>query len=168
MRLDLRFAAVLGAAILGIAASTPADAQGGRVRAGMLQCHGGGQSSFIIGSVTQMPCVFHPDRGRPERYMATIRRFGLDLGMTTENALAWQVLAPIRRLGPGAIAGTFGGVAAGATVGIGGTANVLVGGSNNAIALQPLSLQGSRGLNAVATVASLDLVPVRGRVRSRR
>lgn len=169
MRLDLRTAAVFGAAMLGIAAaSTPADAQGGRVRTGLLQCHGGGQSSFLIGSVTQMPCVYRPEFGRPQHYVATISRFGLDLGMTTENALAWQVLAPTQHAGRGEIAGRYGGVAAGATVGVGGTANVLVGGSNNSIALQPVSLQGSRGLNAVAGIASLELAPVRGRARSRR
>jgi hypothetical protein len=157
MRLDLRSASILGVAMLGIAAATSADAQG-RVRAGMLNCAGGGQSSFVVGSVTQMNCVFSPDVGPRENYIATIRRYGVDVGMTTENALAWAVLAPTQRLGRGEVAGGYGGVAAGATVGIGGTANVLVGGSNNSIALQPLSLQGSRGANVVATIAGMDLV----------
>jgi hypothetical protein len=157
MRLDLRSTSILGVAMLVIAAATPADAQG-RVRAGMLNCAGGGQSSFVVGSVTQMNCVFRPDSGRPENYVATIRRYGVDVGMTTENAMAWAVLAPTQRIGRGEIAGSYGGVAAGATVGVGGTANVLVGGSNNSIALQPVSLQGSRGANVVATLAGLDLV----------
>jgi hypothetical protein len=42
---------------------------------------------------------------------------------------------------------------------IGGGANVLVGGSNNSIALQPVSLQGQTGLNAAATVTSVQLRP---------
>jgi len=167
MRFDLRSAAILGAAMLGIAAATPADAHG-RVRTGVLQCQGGGQSSFIIGSVTQMNCVFRPDHGRPERYVATIRRFGVDIGGTVENALAWGVFAPTHRIGRGDIAGSYGGVAAGATVGVGGTANVLVGGSNNSFALQPVSLQGSRGAAVVAGIAGMDLVPVKERVRRRR
>src|SRR5262245_45848139 len=145
MRLDLRSLAVASVAVLGIAAATPADAQGGRARVGTLNCQGGGQSSWVFGSTTQMNCVFRPESGRPERYVATIRRYGVDIGMTTENALAWWVLAPTQRIGRGEIAGGYGGVAAGATVGVGGTVNVLVGGSNNSYTLQPVNVQGSRG-----------------------
>jgi hypothetical protein len=166
MRPDLRFASIAGVALLGIAAAAPADAQG-RVRAGMLNCQGGGQSSYVLGSVTQMSCVFRPDAGRPENYVATIRRYGVDIGMTTENAMAWAVLAPTQRLGRGEIAGGYGGVAAGATVGVGGTVNVLVGGSNNTFTLQPVNLQGSRGANVVATIAGMDLVPAGPRKRRR-
>jgi hypothetical protein len=133
----------------------------------MLNCQGGGQTSYVLGSVTQMNCVFRPDVGRPENYTATIRRYGVDLGMTTENALAWAVMAPTARLGRGEIAGGYGGVAAGATFGVGGTANVLLGGSNNSVALQPLSLQGMRGANVVATIAGMDLVPAGPRKRRR-
>jgi hypothetical protein len=168
MRFDLNSASILGVAMLGIAAVTPASAQG-RVQVGMLNCAGGGQSSFVIGSVTTLSCTFRPNGGRPEAYMATIRRYGVDIGMTTENALAWAVLAPSQRVARGDLGGSYGGVAAGATVGVGGTANVLLGGNNNQIALQPVSLQGSRGANVVATIAGMDLAPGRPvRVRKRR
>jgi len=159
MRLHLKLASAAAVALLGFAAATPADAQG-RVRAGMLDCRSGGQTSFVIGSVTEFGCVFHPNRGRPEHYVATIRRFGVDIGATSENALAWAVLAPTNRVGYGELSGNYGGVAAGATVGLGGTANVLVGGSNNSFALQPVSLQGSRGANVVAGIAGLELRPM--------
>jgi hypothetical protein len=165
MRVDPRSASLVGVAMLAMAA-TPADAQG-RVRAGMLNCNGGGQTSFVVGSVTQMSCVFSPDVGRPEKYVATIHRVGVDVGMTTENALAWAVLAPTNRLGPGEIAGGYGGVAAGATIGVGGAANVLIGGSANSFTLQPLSLQGTRGANVVATIAGMDLVAAGSRKRRR-
>jgi len=145
---------------LAIAAAAPASAQNGRVRAGLLSCEGPGQTSFIVGSVTEMQCVFKPEFGGPQWYRARISRIGLDVGLTQANALAWGVFAPTKRVGPGEIAGGYGGVAAGAAVGVGGTANVLVGGSGNSVALQPLSLTGSRGLNAVAGIAHLELTPL--------
>lgn len=156
MRIDLKYAAVLGAALLGIAVASPAGAQE-RARVGLLNCSGPGQTSYIIGSVTEFSCVFRPDYGRPERYTATVRRFGADLGVTTSNALAWSVFAPTRQLGYGAIAGTYGGVAAAAAFGVGGAVNVLVGGSNNSYALQPISLQGSTGVNVAGGLAGLEL-----------
>jgi hypothetical protein len=146
----------IGAIMLAVMAATPADAQS-RVRAGTLNCLGGGQTSFIIGSVTEMNCVFTPDYGRRQRYVAVVRRFGLDVGATSKNALAWAVLAPTKRIGRGEIAGSYGGVAAGAAVGVGGSANILVGGSNNTFALQPLSLQGAEGINVAAGIAGLEL-----------
>jgi hypothetical protein len=165
MRIDLK-AAAAAAALLGIAFVTSVNAQE-RVRAGTLRCEGGGQTSYVIGSVTEMSCVFVPDYGRPQSYRATIRRFGGDIGMTTRNALAWAVLAPTKRIGPGEIAGVYGGVAAAAAFGIGGAVNVLFGGSYNSYALQPLSFQGTNGFNAAGGIASLELTPVRP-MRSRR
>jgi hypothetical protein len=165
MKLNFTKSAMLAAGMLALAAAVPANAQDGRVRVGMLSCEGPGQTSFIVGSVTQMACVFKPELGKPERYDAKITRVGVDIGVTTANALAWAVFAPTKRIGPGEIAGGYGGVAAGAAIVVGGTANVLFGGSNNSVALQPLSLTGSRGANVVAGVAGLDLVAVPTRHR---
>jgi hypothetical protein len=157
MKLSLTKGSLIAAGLLALAAATPASAQDGRVRVGMLNCAGPGQTSYIIGSVTMMKCTFKPDGGRPEAYNAKITRVGVDIGVTTENALAWVVWAPTKKIGPGELTGKFGGVAAGAAIGVGGTANVLLGGSNNSVALQPLSLTGSRGANVVAGVAGMDL-----------
>jgi hypothetical protein len=86
--------------------------------------------------------------GMPEdRYVATIRKVGLDLGITQESALVWGVYAPVARLGPGDLAGDYAGAQGSASVGVGLGGNVLVGGSANSIALQPLSVQGQVGLN---------------------
>jgi hypothetical protein len=116
-----------------------------------------------------MFCVFVPEYGRPQRYRATIRRFGGDVGVTTRNALAWAVLAPTRQIGPGEIAGVYGGVAAAAAFGVGGAVNVLFGGSYNSYALQPISFQGTQGVNAAGGIASLELTAVQPmRSRSRR
>jgi len=71
--------------------------------------------------------------------------------------MVWAVFAPTRRIGPGDLSGSYGGVTAGAAIGIGGNANALVGGSDNSFALQPLSFEGQTGLNVAVGVASLEL-----------
>ncbi|HYZ47898.1 MAG TPA: DUF992 domain-containing protein, partial [Sphingomonas sp.] len=91
----------------------------------------------------------------------TIRKVGLDLGITQESALAWGVYAPVARLGPGDIAGDYAGAQGSATLGVGVGGNVLIGGSNNSIALQPLSVQGQVGVNIAAGLESLELRPGR-------
>jgi hypothetical protein len=73
------------------------------------------------------------------------------------TSLAWAVFAPTQQLGLGDLSGNYGGVTAGATVGVGLGANVLYGGSNNSIALQPLSVEGSVGLNVFAGLAGMAL-----------
>ena len=96
-----------------------------------------------------------------DRYIATIRKVGLDLGITEETALAWGVYAPVARLGPGDLSGNYAGALGGASLGVGAGGNMLVGGSNNTIALQPLSLQGQVGVNVAAGLESLELRPGR-------
>ena len=162
MRIDLKYALLIGIALAGAVA--PASAQE-RVRAGLLSCRSAGHTGYIIGSVAQFSCVFRPNYGRPERYSATLSRFGADVGTTTSNALQWSVLAPSRYLGPGAIAGNYGGVGASATVGVGAGFNLMVGGSQNSYALQPLSVQATTGLNAAGGLAGMELRWVRGRYR---
>ena len=119
----------------------------------MLQCQGGQNVGFVVGSVTSLECVFRSEGRRPEPYIATVQRIGLDLGVTEQTQLAWAVYAPTNRLGRGELAGSYGGVGANASVGIGVGGNLLVGGSANSYALQPLSLQGQTGLNVAAGVA---------------
>src|SRR6266436_5157719 len=53
-------------------------------------------------------------------------------------------------LSPGSLSGTYIGATGSATVGVGVGANVLVGGSGNSISLQPVSFEGSTGLNVAA------------------
>ncbi|ABD06009.1 Protein of unknown function DUF992 [Rhodopseudomonas palustris HaA2] len=150
--------------LLAIAASlvaSAAHAQEGRVRIGVLECRGGASTGFIVGSVTNLGCVLRAE-GRPDTpYVATIRKVGLDLGITQETALAWGVFAPVERFGPGDLAGNYAGAQGSASVGVGLGANVLVGGSANSIALQPLSLQGQTGLNVAVGLQELELRPGR-------
>ena len=148
------------AAVTLVASFAGAHAQQ-QVQAGILECEGGKNVSYVVGSTTELQCVFRSNSGAPvEPYIAHVQRFGLDLGVTEQTGLAWAVNAPSYRLGHGALAGHFGGVGANATVGVGFGANLLVGGSDNSISLQPLSLQGQTGLSAVAGVVNVDLRPV--------
>jgi hypothetical protein len=127
------------------------------VNVGVLECRGIGATGFIIGSVHELECVFRSDYMPPVRYHGVVRKFGLDIGITEQSLLAWGVLAPTGRIGPGDLAGTYGGVTAGAAVIVGAGANALVGGSNNTFALQPVSFEGQAGVNVTLGVASLEL-----------
>jgi len=131
------------------------------VRAGILQCQGGQNVGFVVGSVTSLECVFQSEGRRPEPYIATVRRYGLDIGFTDQTRFSWAVNAPTGRIGRGDLSGHYGGVGANAAVGVGGGGNFLVGGPQNSYALQPLSVQGQTGLNVAAGVADLELQPLR-------
>jgi Protein of unknown function (DUF992) len=131
------------------------------VRAGILQCQGGQNVGFVVGSVTSLECVFQSEGRRPEPYVATVRRYGLDIGFTEQTKFSWAVNAPTGRVERGDLAGNYGGVGANASVGVGGGGNFLVGGPQNSYALQPLSMQGQTGLNVAAGVADIELQPVR-------
>lgn len=128
-------------------------------RAGVLECQGGQNVGFVLGSVTSLNCVFQGQGRRPEPYIATIRRAGVDLGFTQQTQLAWAVNAPNTRVGRGQLAGNYGGVGANASVGVGFGGNFLLGGPANAYTLQPISLQGQTGLNVTAGIADLELRP---------
>jgi Protein of unknown function (DUF992) len=149
--------ATLVASIAGASAQQPMP----RVQIGVLECRGGASVGFIVGSVTNLGCVLRIEGLPEDRYIATIRKIGVDLGITQESALAWGVYAPVARLGPGDLAGTYAGAQGSASVGVGVGGNVLVGGSDNSIALQPLSVQGQVGLNVAAGLESLELRPGR-------
>ena len=146
-----------------LAAPLPSDAQAqvARVQVGVLECRGGTSIGFIVGSVTNLGCVLRVEGVPEDRYIAVIRKVGLDLGITEETALAWGVFAPTAQLGPGDLAGNYAGAQGSASLGVGAGGNVLVGGSNNSIALQPLSLQGQVGVSIAAGLESLELRPGR-------
>ena len=141
--------------------ATAAQAQSQRVQLGVLEGRGGANIGFIVGSVTNLGCVLRTEGRAPEPYVATIRKVGLDIGITQETSLAWGVFAPVERAGIGDISGNYAGAQGSASIGVGLGANVLVGGSANSIALQPLSIQGSTGLNVAVGLESLELRPGR-------
>jgi hypothetical protein len=144
-----------------VASIVAAGAQQRMVRVGVLECRGGASIGFVVGSVTHLGCVLRAEGVPEDRYVATIRKVGLDIGITQETALAWGVFAPVDRLGPGDLSGNYVGAQGSATLGVGVGGNVLLGGSNNSIALQPLSVQGQVGVNIAAGLESLELRPGR-------
>ena len=149
--------AMLAVALLGVAATTTARAD---VEVGTLSCRSSGAAAYILVSGQPFQCTFTPAAGRPvQRYQAVIHRFGAQAGFSNDVSLAWAVFAPTPRVGPGSLAGEYGGVSAGAALGVGIGGNGLLGGANS-FTLQPLSVQGELGLNVVATVTGLSLKPV--------
>lgn len=163
----MRLTKIFGIATVALVASfASANAQQG-VRVGVLECTGGQNVSFVVGSNATLNCVFQSEGGRAEGYVATIRRFGLDLGFTQNTTVQWTAFAPYARVPRGGLAGSYGGVGTNASVGIGFGGNFLLGGNGNAYTLQPLSVQGQTGLNVASGVVSLELTPA-APVRNRR
>src|SRR5262249_47957718 len=156
-----RLLVLAGLVVTSLASSAQAQAPMNRVQVGVLECRGGASIGFVVGSVTNLGCVLRVEGVEEDRYIATIRKVGLDLGITQETALAWGVFAPVARLAPGDLTGAYAGAQGSASLGVGVGGNVLVGGSNNTIALQPLSVQGQVGINIAAGLESLELSPGR-------
>ena len=128
-----RLTFALAAAALATVSATAAQAQS-RVQVGVLDCRGGQTVGMVLGSVTDLGCVFRSGN-RTERYVARVTRVGVDVGITNNVSLAWAVYAPTQRIGRGDLSGDYAGAAANATVGVGGGANLLIGGSANSFAL---------------------------------
>jgi hypothetical protein len=148
-------AVVAGAALYG---QTQAQTSGANV--GSLTCNVAGGVGFVFGSSKQISCLFNRTNGTAERYTGEIKKFGVDIGFTKEAQMVWLVFAP-GALAPGSLSGDYGGATASATVGVGVGANVLVGGSNKQITLQPVSVEGSTGLNVAAGIGAVELRSVR-------
>src|SRR5215472_8450039 len=94
--------------------------------------------------------------GSPQVYSGSISKFGLDVGATSGGVMVWAVFTDsIAPPGPAFLAGDYFGASGQVTVAAGLGANVLIGGSNNTIALQPVSVSTSVGLNLALGVAEL-------------
>jgi hypothetical protein len=149
-------ALTLALAIAGTAAS--GDAASGGVKAGYLKCDVEGNVSFIFGSSRDMVCVYTPESGkRRDRYSGEVKKFGVDIGYQDAGVILWGVIAPTADVGPGALSGDYGGVTADAAAGYGVGANALLGGSSKSIVLQPLSVEGIKGINIAAGIGILSL-----------
>ena len=145
----------LAATITSVSAQTP---QGGT--AGVLTCRLAPSIGLLIGSRQRMSCRYVPNNGGPpEYYTGVMTNIGLDIGITAGGVLAWGVVAPTSAV-RGALAGTYVGASGSVGVGVGVGANVLVGGSNRTVSLQPLSVEGSVGVNLSLGVSGLTLTYV--------
>jgi hypothetical protein len=145
--------ALSAAALLPLASQ--AQAQQG-VSVGALRCDVAGSVSFIFGSTRDISCTYEkPSNQGIEHYTGVIRQYGIDIGYLKSGVIVWGVVAPPNDVGKGALAalrGT-GNLAAGYGVG----ANALIGGYKDSIALQPLSVEGVKGINIAAAVVGLTL-----------
>lgn len=146
--------AALGALV---APAGPAPAKEAGVKLGVLQCSQAGGWGFVIGSSRRVNCTFSPTPKRVERYVGEINKFGVDIGYQRSGVLIWAVLAPTNNIAPGALQGSYGGVTAGASVAIGVAANGLIGGLDRSFTLQPVSIEGTTGLNVAAGIAGMNL-----------
>jgi hypothetical protein len=149
-------AAALAAGALSL--QTPAQAADATVKAGLLTCQVASGWSFVFGSSRDLHCTYSAGSdSRPAKYVGKISKFGVDIGYQKSGVIIWAVLAPTTVLKPGALSGDYGGVTAGASAGVGGNANVLIGGSTKSISLQPLSVEGTQGINIAAGIAAITL-----------
>ncbi len=147
---------LLAAAVGGLSlAALPAQSA---VEAGRLECSVEGGVGLILGSSKAMECRYSSADGQiTEVYDGRVTKLGVDIGVTGESVIIWQVVAPTKELRPGALAGTYVGATGEATVGAGVGANVLIGGSDKTISLQPLSVGAQSGLNVAAGIGSIEL-----------
>src|SRR3984885_9304413 len=150
----LLMGAGLAAASLMTAGAAQAAPHG--VRVGDLTCNVASGWGFVFGSSKDLHCTFRGN-GHREHYIGSISKFGADIGYTQGGVLVWGVFAPTSDLRKGSLSGDYVGASAQATVGIGVGANALIGGFDKSIALQPLSVEGTKGLNVAAGIGSISL-----------
>jgi Protein of unknown function (DUF992) len=150
---------VVAGLLLGALVAIPAHgADKMTVKTGYLTCHVASGWGFIIGSSRKIRCSYTSSKDHhTEHYRGTISKFGADIGYLQSAVILWAVAAPTTDLGPGALAGDYGGAQASVALGVGAGANVLIGGFKKSIALQPVSVEGQNGLNVAAGVAALSL-----------
>jgi hypothetical protein len=153
-----RLALIAATAVVGVV-TFGAQPQAAGVKAGFLTCNVSSGWGFIIMSTRDLNCVYTSPAGPPEHYAGKISKFGVDIGYQQSAVIVWGVIAPSTTLAPGSLAGDYAGPTGGASVVVGAGANVLVGGSNQSIALQPVSIEGSIGLNVAAGIAAITLSP---------
>jgi hypothetical protein len=156
-----RFALTLGALAMVWASLAAAQAPQG-TSAGVLTCKLAPSIGLIIGSQQRMACRFNPNGAYPpEFYVGIMNSIGLDIGVTAGGVMTWGVIAPNAGPMQGKLAGKYVGASGAVGVGVGVGANVLFGGSNRTIALQPLSVEGSVGVNLSLGVSGLTLMSAR-------
>jgi hypothetical protein len=138
---------------------SPANAQNPPgTSVGTLTCNMAPSIGLLFGSRQRMACRFQPSGPfPPQAYVGVMGTIGLDVGITAAGVMAWGVFAPTAGPAYGALAGTYVGASGAIGVGVGVGANLLFGGTGRSIALQPLSVEGSVGINLSLGVSSLTL-----------
>lgn len=153
------FTGAVAALALAVTATQPALSQGKKgVKVGVLKCNVAQGVGFVFGSSRKVSCVYVPGgKADPEHYTGEINKWGVDIGYIKRSTMIWAVLAPSTDVRAGALAGSYGGISADVAAGVGVGANALIGGFQKSIALQPVSIEGIKGVNIAAGIASLTL-----------
>ena len=121
------------------------------VKAGILTCDVASGWGFVFGSTRDLKCSYTDNNGTVEQYTGHIDKLGVDIGYHASGVIAWAVLAPTANVAEGALAGSL-------ALGVGASAHALVGSdSGQTISLQPLSIEGMTGVEAVAGIAQIVL-----------
>jgi hypothetical protein len=157
MKKQFRLLIGAAAAVAALAAAGTANAAEHGVKVGELTCNVASGWGFVFGSSKDLHCTFRGNNRRADHYVGSISKFGVDVGYTEGGVLVWGVVAPTSDVRKGALEGDYAGASASATVGVGVGANVLLGGLDKSIALQPLSVEGNKGLNVAAGIGSISL-----------
>lgn len=150
---------IMAASVIGIVTSPPAPAMAGpSVRLGVLTCDVSQGISHFVTRKETLSCTFQPDGSAPAvNYTGVIEQYGLELGKVEQGRLVWTVAALARDKAFSSLAGKYVGADASVAVGVGLGANALVGGIDEALALQPLSVEGETGVNFAAGVETVTL-----------
>ena len=128
------------------------------VKVGGLGCTMSPTIGLLVVSEQKLNCRFTPDGPYPpENYTGTMGTVGIDVGVIGGGLLAWAVVMPTQGPPHGALAGTYGGASGSIAAGVGVGANVLLGGSGRSVMLQPISVEGSVGIEVTLGVAALTL-----------
>ena len=153
-----RIALVLGA--LAMAWVSPAIAQAPQgTAAGTLTCQLAPSIGLLHGSQQRMACRFVPNGAYPpEAYLGVMRLDRSGYGIAEASVPAQASSAPLMLAEMrGKLAGKYVGASGSIGLGVGVGANVLVGGSNRSISLQPLSVEGTVGINLSLGISGLTL-----------
>jgi Protein of unknown function (DUF992) len=128
------------------------------VKVGGLSCAMSPTIGLIVVSEQKLNCTFTPSGPYPpEHYAGTMGTVGIDVGVIGGGLLAWAVYMPTQGPPQGSLAGTYGGASGSIAAGVGVGANVLLGGSGRSVMLQPISVEGSVGIEVTLGVAALTL-----------
>lgn len=144
--------------VIVVSSHAPVSAAQRHFQVGTLICRLAPKVGLIVGSRQRIDCEFIRVRHtRTERYLGTVTRFGLDVGITAGGVMRWGVLTTTRNPGRGTLAGHYVGASGDVSLGVGVGAKVLIGGSRRTTMLQPLSISGRVGINIAAGVTGLTL-----------
>jgi hypothetical protein len=149
---------LMAAAAASLLALGAGSAQAEGVKAGLLECKVSSGFGFVLGSSRDVDCTYSPAKGgNKQRYGGSIKKFGVDIGYVSEATIMWAVVAPNWDVPQGALAGDYVGGTASATAGYGAGANALIGGGGKSFALQPVSVEGQKGVAISAGIGDLTL-----------